>query len=134
VQNAPANYISQHNMVQCTSVHFTAQCGAHRIRGLGTAEFLDHDNWQRTNLGFGTYSAGYTFGEVLCHQQAFALAAQTFVPVITTTQLANLSTSLVANQVAVVTQIYSWDTFVGGGYAATETAYGLYPLHPANGC
>ena len=137
VQNAPANYISQHEMAICTALSFTALCpgGSVAIRSLGTAEFLDHDNWQRTNLGVGAFSSAYTFGEMLCHQQKFTQAALTvFVPVSTTAGLpANVSTT---NVLTVVGQIYAWDylTSLGGGYSINETVYGQSPMFPGLYC
>jgi hypothetical protein len=125
-QNAPANYISQHVMSTCTASSFSTTCaGADTVmRSLGTAEFLDQDNWARTNLGVGPYTSGYTFAEMLCHQQTFAgLAATTFS---STAALPNVSTAL--------STVNSWDVLASsGGYPSGETALGQYPLHPALG-
>jgi hypothetical protein len=151
VQNAPANYISAHQMAVCTAkAPFPARCpnGSVDVRALGTAEFLDHDNWQRSALGVGTTSAGFTFSEMLCHQQAFAAAALIFVPTITTaaalTALSAIDSPYSKNSTATavqynatpIGQIYSWDypTVKGGGYPVTEKRYGAYPLTPGTGC
>lgn len=136
VQNAPANYISQHEMAFCTSLIFGASCpgNAVAIRSLGTAEFLDHDNWARSTLGVGPYSSGYTFAEVLCHQQMFVSALSQFPAATTNAQMpSGIST---ANLSQTIGQIYSWDylTSLGGGYTQNETVYGQSPMHPANYC
>jgi hypothetical protein len=64
--NTPYYYVSQHEMTVCTggwnTVHVPGLqdpgcLAAYQVRSLGTAEFLDHDNWQRTTLGVGPYAA-----------------------------------------------------------------------------
>jgi hypothetical protein len=130
VQNAPANYISGHDMDTCVLPFTSAQCPSNQviIRALGTAEFLDLDNWQRTNLGVGPYSSAYTFAEMLCHQQLFAQVASTYFS--QTTALPTISRTS-----GLISTIYNWDVIASsGGYGQTETVLGLYPLHPALGC
>jgi hypothetical protein len=139
VQNAPANYISQHEFAVCTASSFQAACpdSSVAIRSLGTAEFLDHDNWARSSLGVGSYSGGYTFGEMLCHQQKFAQAAALFPVATTNAQLPKITgTSSTSGTYAIIGQIYSWDylTSLGGGYSINETSYGMSPMTPGNYC
>jgi hypothetical protein len=136
VQNAPANYISSHQLSLCTAATFGAACpgNAVAIWSLGTAEFLDHDNWARTNLGVGPYSGGYTFGEMLCHQQVFAQAAATvFRPAIMPLNITNNGTN---SGNTIINEIRGWDyeTSLGGGYTINETTYGKSPMTPGKSC
>jgi hypothetical protein len=153
--NTPYYYVSQHEMTVCTggwnTVHVPGLqdpgcLAAYQVRSLGTAEFLDHDNWQRTTLGVGPYATSYTFAEMLCHQQMYAKSVaanpgfapwqtvwysasnpQTYIPT------TNVNTS---NLTTIVGQIYSWDTLssTGAGSPSTEASYGLHPMNPANYC
>ena len=138
-QNGPANYINMEEMAYCTSATFDTVCAANAVgvRALGTAEFLDQDNWARANLGVGTYGGGYTFGEMLCHQQFYVQAALTvFTPVATWSAMPTKASVSLTNTANVVGKIYSWDylSSLGGGYTHTETSFGLYPLSPGNYC
>jgi len=133
VQNAPYNYISLEIMKYCQSYSPPSTCVTTAMRTLGSAEFVDHDNWNRTTLGVGAYSSGYTFGEMLCHEQMYANAANTvFVPVKTNNSLPTPDPNSTSN---IVGQIYSWDNLdSSGGYSEGESKLGQYPLHPASNC
>jgi hypothetical protein len=134
MQNAPASYINMENMIACNSVTFSEPCTDYSGIALGTAEFLDHDNWNITNLGIGAPAASYTFGAMLCHQQKFAQAALIFVPETTELDLQNLNVLKTGS--GVVAQIYAWDydMRLGAGYNPSETSFGLYPMHPLLNC
>jgi hypothetical protein len=154
-QNGPANYINLEIMSYCetgttttttgsgnaavtktTLTPFGSTCPSNDryLRTLGTAEFLDHDNWQRTNIGVGLYSggSGYTFAEMLCHQFWFANAAQVFKPATSESNMPNVTRT---NTAALVV-IYGWDYVVnsGGGESLSENNFDQYPLNPASGC
>jgi hypothetical protein len=135
MQNAPAAYISMENMYACNSVVFGSACTDYSGVALGNAEYLDHDNWNITNLGIGAPAANYTFGAMLCHQQKYAQAAiQVFTPMATVTALTNLNVTKTGN--GVVAQIYAWDydMRLGAGYSPSETSFGLFPMHPLLNC
>jgi hypothetical protein len=133
VQNSPYNYISMQIMKYCSSYSTPSTCGTTALRTLGSAEFLDHDNWNRTTLGVGSYSSSYTFGEMLCHQAMYASAASNiFVSATTNGNLPTPDPNSTSNTVG---QIYSWDKLDNnGGETLSESNYGQYPLHPGNGC
>jgi hypothetical protein len=133
VQNAPYNYISMQIMQYCIAPSFQVTCSSTGLRSLGSAEFLDHDNWNRTTLGVGSYSSSYTFGEMLCHQAMYASAASNiFVSATTNGNLPTPDPNSTSNTVG---QIYSWDKLDNnGGETLSESNYGQYPLHPGNGC
>lgn len=144
VQDGPANYLSNQTMSYCNSstpssgTHFGTGCPSslQSLRTLGSAVFLDHDNWNRTNLGMGTYSGGYTFAEMLCHEQMYAAAAATFTPAAAATAMPQINVSTLGSGSTTLDYIYSWDYVVsnGGGYTATEVSYNQYPLHPYQHC
>jgi hypothetical protein len=130
--NVPANYVSEHYMATCGQATFGAQCasGSVNILSLGTAEFLDDYNWNRTQLGV---SSTGTFEEMLCHQQKFAQAAALFPAT-----MPNMSSSTynTTNTNSVIGQIYSWDylTSQGGGYTINNRVFGNFPLPVLNFC
>jgi hypothetical protein len=135
MQNAPAAYISMENMYACSAVVFGSSCTGYNGIALGSAEYLDHDNWNITNLGVGAPAASYTFGAMLCHQQKYAQAAiQVFTPMPTELALTNLNVT--KSGYGPVAQIYAWDydMRLGAGYNPGETSFGLYPMHPLLNC
>lgn len=135
MQNAPAAYINMENMLACNSVTFLAPCTDYSGLALGTAEYLDHDNWNITNMGIGAPAASYTFGAMLCHQQKYAQAAiGVFTPMANETLLQNLNVTKTGS--GVVAQIYAWDydMRLGAGYSPSETSFGLYPMTPLKNC
>jgi hypothetical protein len=92
VQDVPFSYVSSSRMTVClqggsTSVQpsFGLTCPAadQQVLTLGSAEFLDQDNWSRST-GYGAcpfggspgnanlYANTCTFAEMLCHQQLYA--------------------------------------------------------------
>jgi hypothetical protein len=156
----PANlglyYISQHRLLTCSSSAlsptsgFGAACpsnysnywqGPNELRSLGTAEFLDFDNWSRTSLGVGpgtSGSAAYTFGEMLCHQQMFAQAAAVFAASVTAAGMPkiNVLTQGTTGPYGVIGEIYSWD-YVFRTYSYGSGGFSTYmsvPLTPAANC
>jgi hypothetical protein len=147
LENTPMYYVSEHRLAVCTQASFTAtNCPAQSVvlLSLGTAEFLDFDNWNRPNLGVGPYSstnlASYTFGEMLCHQQQYALAAQNVFKSGSLPSSSSLSTTNVSGPIGV---IYSWDvsfsrSFIQStqamGYDSTLHAYTTLPLTPGANC
>ena len=113
------------------------------IDAFGTAEFLDQDNWARTNLGVGQYSGLYTFSEMLCHQQVYAnLESNVFTAVTTNAGLPKENmlniVSNIAGSNALLVQLYKWNRIAGGGgtniYYTSASQYGTYPLAPGYGC
>lgn len=129
-ENVPPNYVSNHLMFYCPDPSFGTQCSTTVVLSLGTAEFLDSDNWNRP---LGVASNG-TFAEMLCHQQKFAQAAALF-PADVMPQYSAGSAYDVRNVSAVIGQIYSWDiaTYTGG-YSLRDKVFGRFPLHPLNYC
>lgn len=90
-QDVPFSYVSVGRMSICLAggalgvqPTFGTTCNSadQQIIALGSAEFLDQDNWGRSLLGagpFGSNSGGgngypnaYTFSEMFCHQQVYA--------------------------------------------------------------
>jgi hypothetical protein len=157
----PANlglyYISQHRLLTCISSAlastggFGQTCpdnsgysyaqGPNQLRSLGTAEFLDFDNWNRATLGVGpgtSTSSGYTFGEMLCHQQMYANAAAVFGSAATAAAMPkiNILTVGTTGQYGVIGKIYSWDvTFRTDSYGTGGfSTYMSVPLTPAANC
>jgi hypothetical protein len=134
MQNAPAAYINMETMIVCNAVTFSSPCTSYNGAALGTAEYLDHDNWGIGNLGMGAPAANYTFGAMLCHQKVYAQAASlVFVPKLTDSALAAMNVDKTSGPVGT---IYGWDydMRLGSGYAPSETALGLYPMTPLKGC
>jgi hypothetical protein len=131
-ENVPANYVSDHYMATCTQASYGAQCNANNVSilALGTAEFLDDHNWNRTQLGV---SPTGTFEEMLCHQQIFAAAAALFPATMPDTTTNTYSKT---NTASAIGKIYSWDfqTGLGGGYTVNSRSFGEFPLTPLNNC
>jgi hypothetical protein len=96
---------------------------------VGMAEFLDQDNWARTQPGVQGSDA--VFKEMLCHQNAFAnVAAIAYGAADHKAAAAVLGSSQPD-----VKQIYSWDVHAQGGYPpASYTGPGSFPTNPSAGC
>jgi hypothetical protein len=135
MQDAPAAYISMETMLVCNTIGFGPVCPQTKNVGysglaLGNAEYLDHDNWNITQMGT---AANQTFGAMLCHQKKYAQAAPLFLPVTTQGDLSNVNLD---KTTGVLAQIYAWDhdMRLGSGYSPSETSFGSYPMQPLLNC
>jgi hypothetical protein len=98
------------------------------VESLGTAEFLDRDNWNRVyynSQGQDYHGVLYTFPEMVCHQKYYAQAAQVFG------YNAPLSLSAI-NSNSTIATIYSWDVAFPyyAGVNTGSAAWGQYQLQP----
>ena len=110
------------------------------LDSLGTAEFLDTDNWARVGGTNGPYTSNgvgqgtaYPFAEMFCHANVFAKAATTFVYAATTADLPTAS----AMYYNVLKPIRLWDYFFTPNYNFPYTTPGNYSflaLNPDAGC
>ncbi len=146
-QDVPYNYISQQRMSVCLLAVFSTSCptSSYFIAAFGTGEYLDQDNWARTNLGVGPYSGPYTFSEMLCHQQVYANLETSLFTMPTTNgalpkqnMLSVESGTVGTNSNAYLVQVYKWGRMAEGGgtnfYYTSASQYGTYPLNPGYGC
>jgi hypothetical protein len=120
VQNVPYNYISQQRMSVCLDPHFSTTCTTTDIAAFGTGEFLDQDNWARSNLGAGSYAGQYTFSVMLCHQQVYArLESSLFTAATTSAELpAQTMSQVVSGSVSAnpdLVDVYKWAPLNIGG-------------------
>ncbi len=100
---------------------------------MGTAEFLDVDNWARTASDTSSGGVGpgtsYTFAEIYCHVNTYVNAASIFKPAATPQDMPAAST--------LTSNIYNWDGNGGASFAngssSVETP-GQHPLAPNAGC
>lgn len=132
-ENVPPYLIGFHYMAFCETSFESGPwntCPATQDwAALGVAEFLDDDNWGRTQAGVA--GGDSTFKEMLCHQQYFANVAAL---VAAAPDAASAASTLTDTQSDIAT-IYSWDSHTPGGYPPADyTGPGSYPLHPDNGC
>lgn len=132
-ENVPPYLVGFHYMAYCETSFESGPwntCPATQDwAALGMAEFLDDDNWGRSQAGVAGNDA--TFKEMLCHQQRFANVAAV---VAAAADSAAAAATLTDTQSDVAT-IYSWDSHTPGGYPPSDyTGPGSYPLHPDNGC
>jgi hypothetical protein len=131
-ENVPPYFVGFHFMQFCeTSLEAGpwSECAAPDFDALGFAEYLDQDNWNRTQGGL--VGADAVFKEMLCHQNKYAGVAA--VAYAATTRAA-AAAALTETQADVQT-IYSWDAHSQGGYPpASYTGPGSFPTTPAAGC
>jgi hypothetical protein len=132
-ENTPPYFVGFHYMKYCevafSSGSWTSCPGVQDWAALGLAEYLDEDNWARTQAGVGGSDA--VFKEMLCHQRTFANVA---VLVEAATSRADAAAALPESQSDIAT-IYSWDSRTPGGYPPSDyRGPGDYPLHPDAGC
>jgi hypothetical protein len=135
--DTPYYYVSAHRLLTCTATTFNAtNCPASNLylRSLGTAEFLDRDNWSRG--GWGYFSQGVPFSEMICHQNKFSTAATTDFVSLSSTTFAALQTTINHDrQQGTLATIYGWDQAFPYNSPGTATAtYGQMPLTPLKGC
>lgn len=131
-ENVPPYFVGFHFMQYCETP-LTAgpwsECPAPDFDALGFAEYLDQDNWNRTEAGVVGDDAA--FKEMLCHQNKFANVATI---VYNATTLAEAAAALTASQPDIQT-IYSWDAHSQGGYPPQSyTGPGSFPTTPYAGC
>jgi hypothetical protein len=131
-ENVPPYFVGFHFMQYCeTSLEAGAwsECAAPDFDALGVAEYLDQDNWNRSQGGLVGTDA--VFSEMLCHQNKFAdVAAIAY----SATTRAAAAAVLTATQPDIQT-IYSWDAHSQGGYPpSTYTGPGSFPTSPGAGC
>jgi hypothetical protein len=161
-QDVPYSYVSMQRMSMCLALglpnvapQFGTSCATTSVEfsALGSAEFLDQDNWQRPNIGFGPQSGSWTFSEMLCHQQVYANAIGLFPAVTSDSAIVNgpgkqntfdiVNGNANGDANATLREIYAWDHPVAITYPAWHYAfypywaswsYGSNPLHPGAGC
>ena len=132
-ENVPPYFVGFHYMEYCEasleSAAWTNCPGTIDFDALGMAEFLDQDNWARTQPGVSGGDA--VFKEMLCHQNEFANVAALAYAAPTHTAAASVLTSSQHD----VQEIYSWDVHAQGGYPpASYTGPGSFPTAPDAGC
>ena len=131
-ENVPPYFVGFHFMQFCETPLEGgpwSECSAPDFDALGFAEYLDQDNWNRTQGG--VVGSDAVFKEMLCHQNKFANVAT--VAYAATTRAA-AAAALTETQPDVQT-IYSWDAHSQGGYPpATYTGPGSFPTSPYAGC
>jgi hypothetical protein len=139
--DTPYYYVSQHRLTTCTFAGYqgspTATCPSQylQLRSLGTAEFLDRDNWSRG--GWGYFSKGQPFQEMICHQNKFTAAATADFPAVASTAAFSALYTTVNSDLASGTlkTIYSWDQAFGYNTAGSASAtWGQDALNPLSGC
>jgi hypothetical protein len=131
-ENVPPYFVGFHFMQYCETSLLAgpwSECAAPDFDALGFAEYLDQDNWDRTEAGVSGSDA--VFKEMLCHQNKFAdVAALAYAA---TTRVAAAAV-LLPTQSDIQT-IYSWDAHSQGGYPPSSyTGPGSFPTTPYAGC
>jgi hypothetical protein len=139
-EDTPDYYVSSHRILICRAPWLPSWSICPNpsvnlsLRSLGTAEFLDVDNWARTTSGVGP-GTSYTFAEIFCHVNAYVLAASDFPPNVTSA--GSMPKGGVTSKTSM---IYGWDNWYGNesvsyndGGSSVETP-GQYPLSPDAGC
>ena len=132
-ENVPPYFVGFHYFEYCEasleSGPWTDCPGTIDFDAIGMAEFLDEDNWARTQPGVTGTDA--VFKEMLCHQNAYANVAALAYAAATHTAAAGVLTD---SQTDVHT-IYSWDVHAQGGYPPSSyTGPGSFPTSPDAGC
>jgi len=131
-ENVPPYFVGFHFMQFCeTSLEAGpwSECPAPDFDALGFAEYLDQDNWDRSQAGVVGPDA--VFKEMLCHQNKYAnVAAVAF----SATTRAAAAAAMTATEPDIQT-IYSWDAHSQGGYPPSSyTGPGSFPTTPDAGC
>ena len=132
-ENVPPYFVGFHYFENCEvtleSGPWTNCPGAIDFDAVGMAEFLDQDNWARTQAGVS--GADAVFKEMLCHQNEFANVAAIAYAASSHTAAASILTDSQAD----VQKIYGWDVHAQGGYPpASYTGPGSFPTAPDAGC
>jgi hypothetical protein len=132
-ENVPPYFVGFHFMEYCEasleSGPWTQCPGTIDFDAIGMAEYLDQDNWNRSQPGVSGSDA--VFKEMLCHQNEFANDAALAYAATTHTAAASV---LTPNQ-SDIQMIYSWDVHAQGGYPpASYTGPGSFPTAPDAGC
>jgi hypothetical protein len=131
-ENVPPYFVGFHFMKFCeTSLEAEpwSECSAPDFDALGFAEYLDQDNWNRSQAGVVGTDA--VFKEMLCHQNKYANVAA--VAYTATTRAAGAA-AMTETQPDIQT-IYSWDAHSQGGYPPSSyTGPGSFPTTPDAGC
>jgi hypothetical protein len=131
-ENVPPYFVGFHFMQFCeTSLEAGpwSECTAPDFDALGFAEYLDQDNWNRTQSG--VVGADATFKEMLCHQNKFADVATIAYAATTRAAAAAVLTAAQSD----IQTIYSWDAHSQGGYPPSSyTGPGSFPTSPDAGC
>jgi hypothetical protein len=150
--NAPPYFVGFNYMQQCPlSISGNAQnpyagnasqgCASSVMTSIGSAEYLDVNNWGRALNGAATKTS--VFGDALLHQQHYAaisaqLAAANTAPGYNTPGLGSAYVLLAKLAILDPTQptgdvpcVYSFDNDNLGGYGTGTTTIGSFPLYPA---
>jgi len=100
---------------------------------LGTAEYLDVDNWGRTTNGIAPEQQA-VFWETLYHQNVYAELSTQLPATISTKGAADTLAAQAAlnrtDSTKTIWKVYSWDSQQQGGFPAPGYVPGQYPLTP----
>jgi hypothetical protein len=131
-ENVPPYFVGFHFMQYCETPLDAgpwSECAAPDFDALGFAEYLDQDNWNRTQAG--VVGSDAVFEEMLCHQNKFADVAEIAYAATTRAAAAAALTSTQAD----IQTIYSWDAHSQGGYPPSSyTGPASFPTTPDAGC
>ncbi len=107
---------------------------AEQFLALGLAEYLDEDNWGRSQNGIAPEGSA-VFWETLYHQNVYANISTALPSDISTpAHLAQAQTALNRGDSAQqISKVYSWDSTQQGGFPDSSYSPGQYPLTPGAG-